>query len=104
MSVGGHDHQQCYFDRCWIELPKATVSKNNFDSVFIKHDGKLHCRSPEAVVPLHRSLGAPAPPQSYTRDALTTESISESYALWKCARTLLEQGGISRKCINRDNR
>jgi len=101
---GGTDLQLCYLDRWWTELVKATIFKNNYNQAIIKHHGKLRCRSPEAVVPLHRSLGAFVPPQSHIRDALTTENISESYAIWKCTRTLLEQRGRSRKLENRSNR
>ena len=105
MFVGGHNLQLCYLDRWWLRRSKATLSKDSYISVIIKHHGKLVVAPRRTyVVPLHRSLGAFPPPQSHIRGALTTENISESYALWKCTRTLLEQRGIIRKLENRSNR
>ena len=40
-AVGGHDLLLCYLDRWWLGLPKATLSKDSYNSVIIKHDGKL---------------------------------------------------------------
>jgi len=40
-AVGGHDLQLCYFDRWWLELPKATLFKTSCISVIIQYYEKL---------------------------------------------------------------